>query len=288
MKLDKVVDSKMWGVTTQNSDVFLPVGDSASGTFTKRINPLRGTLLWDRGMLVLRNVAVAGGATGGSYTITALTDAVRGYTQLPLAVATGVGPNSPASIPMQSLHQSSALPLPTLLHINQTATGGGITLNCNVIAKQYRGTLGTAGGTSERIIQGNMIRGVSSSSDFSGDEGVSADTTFVFGTSGSSLGMHRMRLWDTALFWAVAGQTVAGTHDADVIANVGGASVSVATTGAAGAINAVGEKVALANQFFGQCPNPSGIIWTEVTAGGVSDFRVVMLAKTGRGSMGKR
>ncbi len=44
-----------------------------------------------------------------------------------------------------------------------------------------------------------------------------------------------------------------------------------------------------ANQFYGQCPNPSAMIWTEETGGdGVSDMRIVAIAKSGRGSMAKR
>lgn len=287
MAFSKVVEARCWGVTTQNSDARLTMGDSSGGTFTQRANRLRGALLWDDCMFVLHNVAVAGGATGGSYTVTIQTDAIKGYTGLPLAQVT-LGPNSASTIVMDSLHQSPGSVLPTHMFIDQTAAGGGLTLTCDAIAKQYRGTLGTPGSTAERVIQGNMIRGVSSTVDFSGDEGVSADTTFTLGTSGSNLGMNRIRLWDRAFYWVVAGNTIAGTHDADIVGTVSGTTFSIATSGSGGALNVAGEKVALANNFYGQSPNPSQIIWTEVTAGGVSDFRVVVAAKTGRGSMGKR
>lgn len=289
MGFEKVVDARCWGVTTQNTDLRFTMGDSVSDTFTARDNRLRGTLCWDDCMFVLQNVSVAGGATGGSYTITIETDAVIGYTGLPIARATDVGPNSATTVIMDNLHQTKAAPLPTHMFIDQTATGGAITFTCDVLAKQYRGTLGTAGqGTAERVLQGNMIKGSSDTVDFSGDEGMTGDDTFTFGTSGSNLGMHRMRLWDHAFFWAVAGNTIGGTHDADVIATVGGATVTIATTGTGGAINVADEKLAIANQFYGQSPNPSGIIWTEVTAGGVSDARVVMMAKSGRGTLAKR
>ena len=47
--------------------------------------------------------------------------------------------------------------------------------------------------------------------------------------------------------------------------------------------------MALANAFYGQCPTPTAIIWTEETGtDGVSDPRVVVLAKSGRGSQAKR
>lgn len=288
MGFDKTVESRIWGVTTQNSTVRLPIGYSAGGTQTNIKNPLRGSLLWDKCMYVLQKVAVAGGATGGSYTLTVETNAVAGEDNLPIANAV-LGPNSPTTVVMSNVHDASASPLPTQLLIAQDAAGGGATFDCHVIARQYRGTLGTPGqNTAERILQGHMIRGLSNTPDFSGDEGISADVTFTLGTSGSDLGMHRMRLWDTALFWAINGATVAGTHDVDLVASVGGVTTSIATTGTAGKLNAANERLALTNHFHGQCPNPTQIIWTEVTAGGISDPRIVMIAKSGRGSMAKR
>lgn len=285
----KVVETRIFGATTQNSDVRLPIGDSSGGTFTSRANPLRGTLFWDDIMFVLRKVAVAGGATGGSYTITVETDAIAGYTGLPIARATGVGPNSPVTVVMDNLHKSKAGPLPTHLFIDQTATGGGFTGELWVIAKQYRGTFGTPGAkTAERILQGNLFRGNSADRKFGDDKGVSADTTFTIGTSANDLGSSRIRLWDAANFWFVAaGNTLSGTHDMNIIARIGGATVTVATTGVGGALSAAGQKVAIANNFYGQCPNPSHVIWDVVSAGGVSDGRVVGIMKTGRGSLAK-
>lgn len=289
MNFGKVVDARIFGVTTQNSDIRMVSGDSSGGTFTGRVNPLKGSLMWDRGMFVLHNVAVAGGATGGSYTITIQTDAIVGYTGMPIARASGVGPNSATTIVMDNLHQSPSTPLPTHIFIDQTATGGGITLTCDVIAKQYRGVLGSpAVNTAERVIAGNMLRGTSTGSVFADDRGMTEDATFTLGTSGSNLGMHRMRLWDNVMYWAVAGNSIAGTHDVDIVTEVRGVSMSIATTGTGGALNVAGEKLAIANNLYGQSPNPSQIIWTEVTAGGVSDARVVVLAKSGRGSMAKR
>lgn len=287
MGFEKTVEQRIWGVTTQNSDLRTVTGDSSGGTFTNRVNPLKGSLMWDRALYVLQNVAIAGGATGGSYTVTIETDAVVGYTGLPIARA-ALGPNSATTIVMDSLHQAPSSPLPTHLFIDQTATGGGITLTCDVIAKQYRGTLGTPGAnTSERVLQGTMIQGTGDGP-FTGDAGISVDVTFVLGTSGSNLGMNRMRHWDNALFWAVAGNSIAGTHDIDIVSSVGGNTVSIASTGTAGALNVAGEKLALTNAFYGQSPRPTQIIWTETTAGGVSDARVVMMAKSGRGGLAKR
>lgn len=295
MAFSKVVDSRIWGFTTQNSDVRMATGDSAAAAFTPIINPLKGSLLWDHCMYVLTGVAVAGGATGGSYTVTIETDAVVGYTALPICSVT-LGPNSPATIVMGSSHNSPGSPLPTHMFVDQTATGGGISLQCYVLAKQYRGVLGSpASNTSERIIQGNMIRAASySGGPFTSGRGMDIDATFTLGTSGTTMGLNRMRLWDTAFYWAVAGVSVAGTHDCDIIGSIGpaGTTFSIASTnrvgGAGGAISAAGEKVPIESNFGGQSPNPTAIIWTEVNAGGISDVRVVVLAKSGRGSAAKR
>jgi hypothetical protein len=288
MAFDKVVQSRIFGVTNQNSDTRMPVGDSSGGTFTGMVNPLKGTLLWDDCMYVLHGVSVAGGATGGSYTITVQTDAVSGYTGLPIASVAGLGRNSASTIVLSNSHQSPGSPLPTHIFVDQTAAGGGIWFQCHVIAKQYRGAFGSPiSRTSERIIQGNLLRGTSTAGQFADDRGMTEDATFTLGTTGSAMGLNRLRLWDRAFYWAVAGVSIAGTHDVDIVSTVGGTTFSVASTGTGGALNVAGEKLALASNFFGQSPNPTAIIWTETTAGGVSDARVVVLAKSGRGSMAK-
>jgi hypothetical protein len=41
------------------------------------------------------------------------------------------------------------------------------------------------------------------------------------------------------------------------------------------------------NQLFGISPNPTALIWAVISAGGVSDARVVVLAKSGRGALAK-
>lgn len=295
MSFEKVVQDRLFGVTNQNSSVRLPVGDSSAGTFTSKVNPMKGTLLWDTAMYILHGVSVAGGATGGSYTLTLQTDAVSGYTALPIASATA-GPLTKRTVILSSSHQSAASPLPTHLDINQTASGGGIWAQCYVLAKQYRSVLGSpAAKTSERIIMGDMLVGSSANKTFATDAGIGADITFTLGTSGSAVGLHRMRLWDKALFWVVAGNSIAGTHDVDIVSTIGvtgsaltGRTFSIASTGVAGALDTAGEKIALTNAFFGPTANPTHIIWTQVTAGGVSDARVVVLAKTGRGSLAKQ
>jgi len=290
INFSKVKEVRLWGVTDQNSDVRLTVGDSSGGTFTARANPLRGTLVWDECMYVLHGVSAAGGATGGSYTVTIETDAVVGYTGLPIASAT-IGPNSPRTMVMDNLHRSPGSPLPTHIFIDQTATGGALDFQCFAIAKQYRGVLGTPGSnTSERVIQGTMFRGASyAGGPFTSGAGLTVDETFtVDGTSRqiSSLGMRRMRLWDRAFYWTKAGNSISGTWDCYVLGTVGGTTFTIAgTTG--GALNVGNERLALTSNFYGCSPNPSTIIFDEVTAGGVSDARVIVLAKTGRGSLAK-
>jgi hypothetical protein len=285
MGFDKVVEARLWGVTLQNTDLRTTMGDSSGGTFTRRDNRLRGTLFWDEAEYVLQNVSVAGGATGGSYTVTIETDAVVGYTGLPIARAT-LGPDSPTTVIMDNLHQSKGSPLPTHMFIDQTAAGA-MTLTCGVIAKQYRGTFGTAvSKTAERVLQGTMLIG-GAAGPFSDSRGFTEDATMTLGTSGSDLGMKRLRLWDNAMYWGIAGVSITGSHDVDVVGSVDGATTSIATTGTGGAIDTAGEKVALASNFYGSSPNPSQIIWTNVT-GGVSDARIVMIAKSGRGGLAKR
>lgn len=286
MAFDKTYNVRLWGVTNQNADTRITSGDSSGGTFTRQANPLRGTLCWDTCMFVLQGVSVAGGATGGSYTVTIETDAIAGYTGLPIARAT-IGPLTARRVVMDNLHNSSGSPLPTHINIDQTAAGGGIWFQAWAIAKQYRGTLGNpAGSNSERVIAGTMLRGASGFG-FADSRGMTEDATFTLGTTGTALGMHRLRAWDRAFYWAQAGNSVAGTHDVDIVATVGGATFSVASTGTGGLLDAANERVAIPSNFYGMSPNPTAIIWTEVSAGGVSDARVIVMAKSGRGSMAK-
>src|SRR5207247_984685 len=177
---DKVKETRLWGVTNQNSTARLTMGDSSAGTFTGRPNPLRGTLVWDDCYYVLHGISVAGGATRGSYTITVQTDAVIGYTGLPIAQIASIGPGSKQTQVLASLHQSPGSPLPTHLFVNQTASGGGIWFQCFALAKQYRGVLGTGGMyTAERIIQGNLLRGASyPGGPFTDDKGIAAAPHF--------------------------------------------------------------------------------------------------------------
>lgn len=291
MAFDKSYDVRLWGVTTQNSTTRLPIGDSSGGTFTSKPNPLRGTLVWDSCAYVLQKVAVAGGATGGSYSLYIETDSVTGYTGLPIA-GVSLGPNSAATAVMTSLHQSSASPLPTHLNIVQTAAGGGLTGECFAFAKQYRGVLSTPGlNSSERVIQGNLVRGASYAGGafVSGKGFVADETVSLTGASATTLGLHKMRVWDTAFYWAVAGNSVSGSHDVHLQgrAPVSGTTFTIARTGTGGIIAVAGAKRALSNLLFGISPNPTAIIWDTVNAGGVSDARVVVLAKTGRGTQPK-
>ena len=103
-----------------------------------------------------------------------------------------------------------------------------------------------------------------------------------------SIGMGRMRLWDNAMFWAIAGSTLTGTWEVDIVGTVGGRTVTIATSGTTGNIAATGDKFALANAAYGQCVNPTRIIVTEVSAGTINALEVIGIAKSGRGSLAKR
>lgn len=288
INFSKVVETAIFGVSQQINDVRLPMGFSTGGTHTSISNPLRGTLFWDQCTYVLAGVSVNGGATGGSYTITVETDALRGYTALPIA-RTRLGPNSTGRIVMDNLHRSAGSPMPTHLNIDDTITAGAtqaVSFTVHAIAKQYRGVLGTQGAaTSERILQGSLA-GNQSATSTGGD--FTTDTTLVIGITDTNIGMGRMRLWDKAMFWAIAGSTVTGTWEVDIVGRVGGLTVTIATTGTTGNIAATGNKFALANAMYGQAINPTHVIVTEVGAGTINALEVIGIAKSGRGSLAKR
>jgi len=286
MNFGKVKETRLWGVTAQFSDVRLPIGDSAAGTHTSFANPLRGTLFWDRCQYILSGVTVNGGATGGSFTVTIETDALRGYTALPIA-RLRLGPNSTGRIVMDSLHRSAGSPTPTHLRIEDTITAGAtqaLSFQVHCFAKQYRGVLGSGGGTSERILQGSLA-GNQSATSAGGD--FTTDTTLVVGISDTNIGMNRMRLWDNAMFWAIAGSTITGTWEVDVVGTCAGGTFTIATTGTTGNIATIGDKFALANATYGQAVNPTRVIVTEVSAGTINALEVVGIAKSGRGSLAK-
>lgn len=286
---DKVKEHRMWGVTNQNSSTRLTIGDSTGGTFTAKSNPLRGTLVWDDCLYVLHGVSVAGGATGGSYTITVETDALSGYTGLPIARALLVGPLTKTTVVMENLHASPGSPLPTHVNINQVATGGGIWFQMHAIAKQYRGTLSTPGGTAERVIQGTMLRG-NSAGGFASDAGIAASATFTLGTTGSKVSLDKMRLWDRSFFWVQTGVSLSGTHDVNIVTkslSLAGKTFTIASTGSTGNVSVASTRTAIRSTVGGLGPSPTQILWQVVSAGGVSDARVIVLAKSGRGTLAK-
>ena len=287
LNFSKVVETPIFGVTQQFSDVRIPIGFSTGDAHTSIANPLRGTLFWDRCMYVMTGISVNGGATGGSFTVTVETDALRGYTALPIA-RTRLGPNSTGTLVMDSLHRSAGSPVPTHLQVTDTITAGATqaaSFVVHAIAKQYRGVLGTQGAaTSERILQGSLA-GNQAATSTGGD--FTTDTTLVIGITDTNIGMGRMRLWDNAMFWAIAGSTITGTWEVDIVGTVGGRTVTIATSGTTGNIATIGDKFALANAAYGQCVNPTRVIITETTAGTINALEVVGIAKSGRGSLAK-
>lgn len=291
MSFSKVVDTAIFTASLLNSSQRMPLSGTYSGatlsTVTALANPLRGTLLWDECIYTITGVTVAGGATGGSYTITLETDAVMGYTALPIASVI-LGPNhvNGAAIIMDNNHHCPGSPLPTHVQMTQGSTGL-CSFTINAVAKQYRGTLGTAGNrTSERVLQGSLL----------GNPGpgagtittITTDTTFVLGRTDTDIGMGKMRLWDNAFFWAVGNSATTGTWDVDIVGRVGGATTTLARTGTAGTITALWDKKPLINQFYGCMVNPTHVIVTEVSAGTIAGLEVVGIAKGGRGTQAKR
>jgi len=195
-----------------------------------------------------------------------------------------LGPNSPTTVVMDSLHQSASAPQASKINITQTASGGALTLTCDAVAKQYRGTLSTPGSrTSERVLQGQLIG--FGETPTNGQTMTTSSTWTCNGLSASNIGMNKMRLWDSAFFW-ITGVTVSGEWSAAIVSTVGGNTVSVASC-AASSVTADGDKVALANSFYGQCPNPTAVIVTENSAGTLNG-NVIGIAKSGRGSLAKQ
>jgi hypothetical protein len=290
MAFDKTVDTWLYEAVLVNSSQRMALGPKLSGATqatvtTARANPLRGTLLWDEAMYVITGVTVAGGATGGSYTITLETDAVMGYTALPIASVT-LGPNhvNGAAIIMDNVHKCPGSPLPTHVQITQGSTGL-CHFTINAIAKQYRGVLGTAGNrTSERVLQGSMLGDATPATPST----ITTDTTFYIGRTDTDIGMGKMRLWDNAFFWAIGNSAVTGTWDVDIVGKVGGATCTLASTGTAGTITTLAHKKPLINKFYGCMANPTQVIVTEVSAGTIAGLEVVGIAKGGRGTAAKR
>ena len=285
MAYEKMVSGRLLGVSAQDSTVKLPVGGQ-SGT-TNLLSPpnlMSNSLMWDNVCYVITETAVGGGATGGSYTVQLISDAISGYTELPVCNTITLGPNSPVRTVLVNAHSSSCTILPTHARITQTAAGGTLQFQLWAMAKQSRGSARSRSGRGTRV-QVAKLYGTNAAY---GGKGLSEDTTVTITAGGASAnfgGLDAMALWDNALFYVIAGETIAGTHDVDVIGTLtDGVTYQIATTGTAGALNAANEKLPLTSTFFGSCPRPSHIIWTETTAGGVSDAHVIVIAKSGRGS----
>lgn len=289
MSYEKVVYGRLCGVSVQDSTVLLPVGGQSGGTgVLSPPNLMSGALMWDRACYILTGVAVAGGATGGSYTVQLVSSAISGYTELPVCNTVTLGPNSPVRTVLTNSHNSPCTLMPTHLRITQTATGGGLDLQLIAMGKQYRGSARNKRGMGSRV----QVSRLYSTNAAYGGLGLSVDTTVAMTAGGASAnfgGLDAMALWDNAIYYVIAGETIAGTHDVDVIGTLtDGVTYQIATTGTGGALNVAQEKLPLTNNFFGASPRPSHIIWTEVNAGGVSDSHVIVIAKSGRGSASGR
>lgn len=264
------------------------VTDSNGSTFTP--NPFSGTLFWDSMNYYLTGVSIG---TGASYVIQVETDAIAGFTGLPIAgVSLSTGSSGFVRIP--NLHKIPGSPVPT--HVNVIRTVGTGTSSCAfqlwASGKAQRGTLSTQGGAgkcSDRTLQGAMWNSARNLS----IDNLTADATFTLSAGGGSAnfqGLDKMALWDQACFWLVAGNTVNGSWQAAIEGTINGVTYIIAETtakklnGTSDAASYPRPVVPLEHYYAGVTPRPTSIIINEIDAGGISNAQVVMVAKSTKGT----
>jgi hypothetical protein len=298
MAYEKVKHERLFGYTGQGTlDAIQPVGDSSGGTFTQRANPMSGTDFWDSCMYVVHGVSVAGGATAGSFAITVV-GTVDGVTGLPIAEVSGLGTNSSTSLTVVNLHNSpsSILPAGVIVQDRAAAAAGTVSFQLWCLAKQYRGS--GRKWTKDRTVSGTLFRSNThlTTPIVNGDDTIDLSVT---GASGNFQGLDAIRLWDNALYWfthtGIYGVTGSSSiYRGDIVGAIGnttgGNTITIATATGLGQLSdapgVIGEKLAMAQEHFGISPRPDSIILTETTAGtGLSGVRVLVAAKTGRGTL---
>ena len=267
--------------------VLAGVTDANGSTFTP--NPFNGTLLWDSMNYYLTGVSIG---TGASFVIVVETDAIAGFTGLPIAgVSLSTGSSGFVRIP--NLHKVPGSPVPT--HVNVIRTVGTGTSSCAftlwATGKAQRGNLSTQGGAgkcSDRTLQGAMWNSARNRT----IDDLAADATFTLTAGGASAnfqGLDKMALWDQAMFWFVAGATVNGSWQAAIEGTVDGVTYIIAETtakklnGTSDAASFPNPKVPMEHYYAGSTPRPTRIIINEIDAGGISNAQVVMVAKSTRG-----
>ena len=267
------------------------VTDLNGSTFTP--NPFSGTLFWDTMQYWLTGVSLAEAC---SYTVVVETDAIDGYTGLPIAGVSLSTAGSTGFVRIPNLHGVRCSPVPTHVNVIRTNAIAGtseITFKLWGMGKASRGSLSTSGGKgkgSDHVLQGDIFRtGRALSVD-----ALAVDSRFTLtttGASGSFQGLNKMAQWDNAMFWLVGGFTWNGAWQAHIAGTIDGVTYIMAETiakklnGTSDAASHPWPKVPLFNYYGGIAQRPTELIITEVdvTAVGISDTRVVMIAKSNRG-----
>jgi hypothetical protein len=281
MAYEKVVEARIWDINGVSDSTRQTSAGAISQVpaLTAAAHPMRGAKFWDRAVFVVNGVSLGGDT--GTYTIQ-LEGTVNGVTGLPISSLQVDADTAPTAV-MDNLHDAPGTIIPDAITITEDLDAGtGLFCEVHVAAKQYRGSLRNSpngAGTKQRSIEGFMFQ---SGRDLASDN-LNGDVTMTLGTSGNAMGLDRMRLWDNAQYWVVNGETTASTYTTEIVGEIGGATHTIVSVAG---LNAAGEKLALAGNMHGASPNPTQIIFTETGASdGLSDVRVIVAAKSGRGTL---
>ncbi len=283
MAFEKVVSGLLWTLTAENDSLNYDQAGlvtGGTGVIATHDHIMSNHKFWDHCVYTTDSMAVSGGATGGSYTIT-IVGTVAGFTGLPIARLSDIGPNSPDSEVIPNLHNSTGSIIPTGLSVVQGNTGA-ITVSVFVDAKTNRGVLSGGATGGDRVLEGVLRTEDALQVDATRTTSVPGGTTFS-----NTGGMHKMRFWDQAMYWVKTFITD-GTWEVDIVGKTHeGTTITMARTGTGGTIAATEDHCMIpipSLNFAGQSFPPVETIWTEVGAstGGIS-ASVIFSAKTSRG-----
>lgn len=269
---DKITHARLFEVAVQPTDTTTirlagKSGSEGQSTFT---NPFgAGPKIWDRIAYF-----IGFSANAGSHTIN-LYGMVNG-TSYPIAAWVGVTAVT-GYWPMDNLTNTPYTPAPQFIEIDETANGD-ISLTVDAVGKSYRGFYPARAKGGDRAIEGALlgqtIVTVSATHNLSSNPAAAAG-----GASGAAFrGLDKIYMWDAACFYYETIATTNGSWTVTIIGTVNGVTVPIAR---AAGINGA-TKGAFRSYFYGAVPCPTGIIFTEDSAGtwtGKIDF----IAKAGRG-----
>ena len=291
MGYDKTKHGLLFDIQVQNANYQQDfTGSTIAGTSTTTPNIMSGHRFWDHATYVLDALTVAGGATGGSYSVRVL-GTINGIANVPIAGITGLGPeNMDSSLALYSLHGGASSPTPTGLSIVQEAAGGAIGFSLFCHAKATRGAFGDQ----QRVVEEELCGFT-----YTADETITLNAA-TGSTQGRFGGLQRMDIWEDVIYavsWgSAAGNSSSGTWAVDIIGELNGTTVSIASTGnptgvstgSVGHMDADSEdSVRVLNSRPGSGSiRPTGVIVTEVTAG-TGRFGVHVIAKGHRGKYGR-